>query len=337
MAILRLSKVPLFPLIVAREKFAHDDRTRQVGGEPPVMDEPQGVKEYDEFGTSGEVGIHRFNAMAISRLLPEGGTLLDLGCGSGRLLARLARGRPDAHVIGLDLSEPMLETGRQVLEREGLADRVELRRGDMTAFDAELPPRLDVISCNFAFHHLPDEETASRCLKAIARARAATGCAIWIADFARLRHPGTWPAFTSMLNWPGAVVHSDAIESERAAFSEDELTSLLERAELGDLERVRSRPLGEFQVAWTAGRGQAPVTGLWRDERLSWETPRPRRTSALTPAARRLRLCGCLLMRVERLAATVAAWLRRGFAALFLSRWFSYPCWVVRPPPLAQP
>ena len=266
MALLKLSRLPLFPLIVAREKLARGERAREVGGEPAVMDEPQGVKEYDELGSAGEVGLHQFSALAISRLLPEGGTLLDLGCGSGRLLARLAHGRPDARIIGLDLSEPMLETGRHLLEREGLADRVELRRGDITTFDADLPERLDVVSCNFALHHLPTEEVASRCLEAIARARSRSGCAVWIFDFARLRHPGSWPALASMINWPGAVVHSDAIESERAAFSEAELTALLERAGLADLQHARSRPLGEQQAHWTASRERpSPVTGLWRD------------------------------------------------------------------------
>jgi SAM-dependent methyltransferase len=273
LAILKLSRLPLFPLIVAREKLARGERTRHVGGEPEVMDEPQGVKEYDEFGTAGEVGTHQLSALGISRLLAEGGTLLDLGCGSGRLLARLAHGRPDARIIGLDLSEPMLETGRGLLEREGLTDRVELRRGDITTFDAELPERVDVVSCNFALHHLPTEEVASRCLEAVARTRSRSGCAVWIFDFARLRHPGSWPALASMLNWPGPVVHSDAIESERAAFSAAELTTLLERAGLSDLEHVRSRPLGEFQVHWAASRDQpAPVTGLWRDAPLRRET-----------------------------------------------------------------
>lgn len=278
--LIRPWRVSLFPLIVAREKLARGERPRQVGGEPAVMDEPQGVKEYDEFGTGGEIGIHHFNALGISRLLPEGGTLLDLGCGSGRLLARLAHSRPDARVIGLDLSEPMLETGRQVLAREGLADRVELRRADITDFGAEVPESVDVISCNFALHHLPTADVARRCLEEIARARSRMGCAVWIADFARLRHPGTWPAFTSMLNWPGPVVHSDAIESERAAFSEPELTALLERAGLGDLECIRSRPLGELQVHWAAGRDQpAPVTGLWR------ATPLPRQARLLARIA----------------------------------------------------
>lgn len=273
MAILKLARVPLLPLIVAREKLARGERPRQVGGELAVMDEPQGVQEYDQFGTGGEVGIHQFNALAISRLLPQGGTLLDLGCGSGRLLARLAHGRPDVRIIGLDLSEPMLETGRQMLEREGLSDRVELRRGDITTFDAELPERVDVISCNFALHHLPTEEVASRCLEAIARARSSSGCAVWIFDFARLRHPGSWPALVSMVNWPGPVVHNDAIESERAAFTETELTTWLERAGLPDLQHVRSRPLGEYQVHWAAGRDRpSPTTGVWRDVPLPEDT-----------------------------------------------------------------
>jgi SAM-dependent methyltransferase len=265
-------RLPLYPLVVVREKLARGERTRQVGGEPAVMDELQGVAEYDELGTAGEVGLHEFSARAISRLLPEGGTLLDLGCGSGRLLARLAKGRPDAQLIGLDLSEPMLDSARQTLEGEGLADRVALRRADMTTFDADLSERPHVVSCNFALHHLPDEAVATRCLEAIARVRSGSGCAVWIFDFARLRHPGTWPAVASMVSWPGPVVHRDAIESERAAFSETELRRLLESSGLGDLAHARSRPLGEHQAHWAASREHpTPVTGLWRQAPLSRE------------------------------------------------------------------
>jgi hypothetical protein len=79
-----------------------------------------------------------------------------------------------------------------------------------------------------------------------------------------------------MISWPGPVVHSDAIESERAAFSEAELTALLERAGLGDLQCVRSRPLGELQVHWAPRRDQpSPVAGLWQD------TPVPRQARLL--------------------------------------------------------
>jgi arsenite methyltransferase len=91
--------VPLFPLIVVREKLARGDRPRDP--EPMVMDEPQAVAEYDQIGASVQVAAHQFSALGISRLLPNGGTLIDLGCGSARLPARLAYGRPDARLIGL--------------------------------------------------------------------------------------------------------------------------------------------------------------------------------------------------------------------------------------------
>jgi ubiquinone/menaquinone biosynthesis C-methylase UbiE len=118
-----------------------------------VMDEARGVIEYDQAGATVQLPMHQCSALALSSLLPERGVLLDLGCGSACLLARLAAGRPDAHLVGLDLSEPMLETGRKLIAREGLADRVELRAGDITNLDSQLPLQLNVVSCNFALHH----------------------------------------------------------------------------------------------------------------------------------------------------------------------------------------
>jgi SAM-dependent methyltransferase len=229
-----------------------------------VMDEPVGVAEYDAVGETLQVGVHELNSMGVSRILPEGGTVVDLGCGSGRLLVRLAHGRPDARIIGLDLSEPMLELGRELMEREGIADRVELRKGDITTFDSELSDAYDVVSCNFAIHQLPSEALVERCLAAIGRARAAHGCGVWIFDFARLRNPKSWPAFASMVVWPGPVVYHDGLASERASYSFDELTGMLEGAGLGNLEHVRSRPLGEYQVHWGPKRDGQPSQGLWK-------------------------------------------------------------------------
>jgi SAM-dependent methyltransferase len=259
--VLKTWKLPLFPLIVARESLTRGERPREP--EPMVMDEAEGVAEYDEAGAGVQVPVHHLNALAMSRLLPQGGSLLDLGCGTARLLARLARGRPDLEIIGLDLSEPMLETGRRLLADEGLADRVELRRGDITAFDAEVPERLDLVSCNFALHHLPSEDHVSGCFEAIARARERTGCGAYIFDFARLRNAGSWPAMMSMLEAPGAVFVRDGIASERASFTFAELTDLLSRAGLGDLHHRRARPLGEFQIHWAVSRDGGPP-GSWQ-------------------------------------------------------------------------
>jgi SAM-dependent methyltransferase len=254
------------------------------------MDEPQGVIEFDQAGAEIQVPVHLFNSLGISRLLPEGGTLIDLGCGSGRLLAQLARGRPDVRIIGLDLSEPMLEAGRQLLEREGLGN-VELRRGDVTTFDSGITERPDVVSCNWTLHHLPSEQSASECLSAIARARSRWGCAVWIFDFARLRHSRSWPALLSLVRVPGPVVLEDGIASERAAFTLAELTRLLEGAGLGGLQHVRSRPLGEYQVHCAEGRdGNASSPGRWRDfplpDGIAGQTRRTRRAFPRSLTAR---------------------------------------------------
>jgi arsenite methyltransferase len=228
--IFRVSRAPLLPLIVARERFTRSVRPREP--EPMVMDESQGVAEYDHAGVAAQAPLHHFNALALSRLLPEGGVLLDLGCGSGRLVARLARGRPDVRCVGLDLSEPILKTGRRLLALAGIGDRVELRPGDITRFEKELPQRLDLVSCNFAPHQLPNDELVERCLEAIARTRNRTGCGVYIFNFIRLRNPRSWPALMSLAVVPGPVFLHDSIASERAAFTFAELTDLLRRAGL---------------------------------------------------------------------------------------------------------
>jgi SAM-dependent methyltransferase len=229
-----------------------------------VMDDSRGVAEYDHAGATVQLPMHQCSALALSALLPEGGVLLDLGCGSGRLLARLALGRPDAHLVGLDLSEPMLETGRQLLAHEGLADRVELRTGDITNFDSELPQPLNVVSCSLAMHHLPNEDLAARCLEAIGRARERTACGVYIFDLARLRNPRSWPAMMSLADVPGPVFLRDGIASERAAFTFAELTDLAERSGLRDLQRARAGPLGEYQLHWAFARDGGPP-GRWYD------------------------------------------------------------------------
>lgn len=270
---IKATKLPLAPWIVAREKVTRGYSERIP--EPMVMDEPEGARDYDAAGEEAQVPFHDFNARAMSRLLPENGTVVDLGCGSGRLLARLAKGRPDVRIIGLDLSDPMLELGRELLTREGLSDRVELRKGDITTFDADVRESFDLVSCNYAIHQLPDETLVMNCLEAIARARNKTGCAVYIYDLARLHNPRTWPDLLSMFAIPD-VFRKDAIASERAAFTLAELTERLSKAGLGDLEHHLARPLGENQAHLAERRGEPAAPVKFRD------VPYPRGTRWLT-------------------------------------------------------
>ncbi len=50
----------------------------------------------------------------------------------------------------------MIQVGKEYLEAEGLSDRVELVKGDMTDLQPYVDLKPTVISSVFALHHLPD-------------------------------------------------------------------------------------------------------------------------------------------------------------------------------------
>jgi len=75
----------------------------------------------------------------------EGGPVLELGCGTGRVLVPVARTGVPA--VGIDRSEPMLEYARHRVERLRASDRPGLVRGDIRslpfvnrAFSAVMAP-----------------------------------------------------------------------------------------------------------------------------------------------------------------------------------------------------
>jgi hypothetical protein len=59
----------------------------------------------------------------------QGHHILDLGCGPGDIMVRLAARYPQARVIGLDGADAMLDIARKViLQHTALANRVDVRR-----------------------------------------------------------------------------------------------------------------------------------------------------------------------------------------------------------------
>ena len=70
----------------------------------------------------------RKTAKAVSKSNPK--TILDLATGTADLAIELARHNPQAHIVGVDLSEKMLEIGKAKVARQGLEDQIELHFGD---------------------------------------------------------------------------------------------------------------------------------------------------------------------------------------------------------------
>ena len=112
--------------------------------------------EYDRLSTPMEA----MGRQVLERLPLEGSeTVIDAGCGSGRvteaLIARLPRGR----VVGVDASASMIDAAR-----ERLGDRAELHVADLVTFDLGL--RADAILSTATFHWIADHDALFARLRA---------------------------------------------------------------------------------------------------------------------------------------------------------------------------
>jgi len=113
---------------------------------------------------------------------PAGASVLEIGCGTGRNLVKLAGVYPQVRCYGLDVSAEMLATAQKSVDRAKLTQRIELRQADATNFD----PRtlfgradFDRIVISYALSMIPPWEAvldhAARCL--------APGGSLHVVDF----------------------------------------------------------------------------------------------------------------------------------------------------------
>lgn len=94
-----------------------------------------------------------------------GGPILELGCGTGRVTAALARAGYE--VVGLDNSPAMLARAEARLDPD-LKGRVRLVRADMAGFDLGRQFALAIVPLG-TFGHLTTPEAQLRCLGAVRR------------------------------------------------------------------------------------------------------------------------------------------------------------------------
>lgn len=118
----------------------------------------------------------------VEEALPRGGSVLDLGCGTGTFAISLAASRPDAEVVGIDGDPEILELARAkqganaVEWREGLAGSLPFEQG-----------RFDVVTTSLVLHHLLPAQ--KREAMAEAKRVLKPGGGFFIADWGRPHDP----------------------------------------------------------------------------------------------------------------------------------------------------
>jgi S-adenosylmethionine-diacylgycerolhomoserine-N-methlytransferase len=126
----------------------------------------------------------------IARLdVPAGGSVLEVGCGTGRNLIAVARRYPTALLFGLDISAEMLATARANVARAGLSERIVLKQADATDFKAAAlfgQPQFDRVFFSYTLSMIPDWRAA------LAQGKMATGGTLSLVDFGQQERLPIW-------------------------------------------------------------------------------------------------------------------------------------------------
>lgn len=116
---------------------------------------------------------------------PPGSHVLEVACGTGRNLARIAARYPDCHLYGFDISSQMLRSAGRAL-----GGRARLARADACGFDGAAVfgrARFDRIVLSYSLSMIPDWRAALDC----ALDHLAEGGQLHIVDFGdQTRLPG---------------------------------------------------------------------------------------------------------------------------------------------------
>lgn len=196
--------------------------------EPELMDEPEQARAYAEadFEEPNQLFVELFAAR-----FPDwvgAGVILDLGCGPGDIVLKLARAFPNCRVDGLDGSAAMLSLARAALVNSGLEDRVRFVQDTLPG--PRLPEsRYQAITSNSLLHHLHSPEVLWEAIRAVGE----PGCPVLVMDLMR---PETEALARDIVETyahdEAPVLKADFYNSLLAAFEPAEIGQQLEKAGL---------------------------------------------------------------------------------------------------------
>ncbi|HPG88615.1 MAG TPA: class I SAM-dependent methyltransferase [Hyphomicrobium sp.] len=116
---------------------------------------------------------------------PHDGSVVEVACGTGWNLTRIAKRYPSARLYGFDISRAMLATAARATERQDLESQIRLAQGDATTFnlrDLFGFASADRIFISYALSMIPDwEEAIERAVEQLA-----PGGSLHIVDFGRM-------------------------------------------------------------------------------------------------------------------------------------------------------
>lgn len=146
--------------------------------DPVLLDEPTGhddlVREFDRSAEVYAAYVQPFSQPifdealdTLDRWLRPDARVLDLGCGPGRELLRVARRVPGGEVVGVDLAAGMVVTAHRAARAHGL-HTCAFFQADASDLPAAFDGAFDLVYSSLAHHHFPEPAaTAAAALRVL--------------------------------------------------------------------------------------------------------------------------------------------------------------------------
>ena len=94
--------------------------------------------KYAEVAKNTEIMRNEYRKLAVKAALEaQIGKALEIGPGPGYISIELAILSPELQIIGLEISDTMIEIARNNVKEYGLSDRIELKRSDASKMPFE--------------------------------------------------------------------------------------------------------------------------------------------------------------------------------------------------------
>jgi ubiquinone/menaquinone biosynthesis C-methylase UbiE len=200
--------------------------------EPELMDDERQTIAYAkaDFSTSNQLFVDSLVRDFPGHLR----NVVDIGCGPGDVVVRLARAVPGIRITAIDGSRPMIALAREAVRTAGLDPRVTLQQGYIPG--VPLPDHeYDAMLSKDLLHHLPDPSALWGEISRLGR----PGAAVYVMDLVR---PATTGDARRIVDAVAAhedpILREDFYNSLCAAFTVEELCKQVAVARL-DLEVMR--------------------------------------------------------------------------------------------------
>lgn len=184
-----------------------------------VMSSKQQALAYQNAGSGDGAfcGNHYFILEQLLTRIHPGDRVLDLCCGTGDILVKIAELCPDTSFVGVDLSEEMLKLAQNRITEKRLKN-IKLVKGDITNLSTIESHSFDMVSSTMALHHLESTDDLNKCFSEISRLVKNDG-ALFLFDFVHIRNESNMQIIVNHIAGGEAeIFQQDFMNSLKAAF-----------------------------------------------------------------------------------------------------------------------